>query len=200
MVRPLDSCPNCRPDPRMPGSPKAPPNDPNARYIPLSQGRFAIVDTEDYEELAKRKWYCSAKKNRAYAMRRRPGAEKRILMHRWIMNAPDNLFVDHIDGNGLNNRRANLRLCTPAQNARNRRPDRNCHSKYKGVTWGKLQNKWLATISNAGRHTHLGCFKNEIDAAITYDRKAQTLHAQFAYLNFPELAEFRKHLRNLIWA
>jgi len=120
-------------------------------------------------------------------------------MHRRIINAPKGLFVDHIDGNGLNNRKSNLRLCTPAQNARNRRPDRSCLSKYKGVTWGKLQKKWLATICKAGEKQHLGSFDNETDAAIAYDRTAQKLHAQFAYLNFPALAKFRKILRTIIF-
>ena len=106
-------------------------------------------------------------------------------MHRAILNAPKGLLVDHIDGNGLNNRKSNLRLCTFAQNAHNSRPRRNSSSRYKGVCWHKLKKKWTVSIYKGGKRTYLGYYDDEIEAALAYDRKAEELFGEFAYLNFP---------------
>lgn len=195
-----DSCANHRPHSRNPQAPQAPRDDPNARYIPLTQGRFAIVDAEDYEELAKRKWFFLAQGKTGYAGSHRSRCKKKVWMHRLIMKAPKGLYVDHIDGNGLNNRKSNLRLCTATENSQNRGPRANCYSRYKGVSWHKTNKRWNPRIVAGGKRYNLGAFKNETDAAIAYDRRAEILHAAFAYLNFPELGEFRKHARNLIWA
>jgi len=194
-----DSCGNHRLQSRNPRVPKGPPDDPNARYIPLTLGRFAIVDAEDYEELAQWKWFFSPRAKTGYAGSYQSRCKKKVWMHRQIMKAPKGLYVDHIDGNGLNNRKSNLRLCTPAQNSQNAGPRANCYSRYKGVTWHKTNKKWEPKIMANGKKYNLGSFKNETDAAVAYDRRAEILHAEFAYLNFPELAEFRKHARNLIW-
>jgi len=105
-------------------------------------------------------------------------------MHREIMNAPKGLDVDHIDGNGLNNRKSNLRLCTHAENVHNSRPMRNGSSKYKGVCWHKTYKKWYSSIGKTGKRFYLGRFDNEIDAALAYDKKAKELFGEFAYLNF----------------
>jgi len=105
-------------------------------------------------------------------------------MHRLIMNAPEGLVVDHIDRNGLNNRKCNLRLCTKAQNVQNSRPRRNRSSKYKGVFWNKLNKKWSASIHKGDKRIYLGGFDDEIEAALAYDRKAAELFGEFAYLNF----------------
>ena len=154
------------------------------RYIPLTQGGFAIVDAEDYDRLAKYKWYRRQDGNTFYAFRHHGWKGRKIIMHRGIMRAPKGLIVDHIDGNGLNNRKSNLRLCSATENARNRRPVANCHSRYKGVTWDKNQKKWQVRISDSGKCIYLGRFDNEMEAAIAYDRKAEQLFAEFAYLNF----------------
>ena len=103
------------------------------------------------------------------------------------MKAPKGTLVDHIDRNSLNNRRGNLRLCTPSQNILNTRGKKGT-SKYKGVWWNTKKNKWLAMITSKGRHFHLGFFDEEIEAAKAYDRKAVELFGEFAYLNFPEIA------------
>ncbi len=105
-------------------------------------------------------------------------------MHRAILNAPKGLLVDHIDGNGLNNRKSNLRLCTFAQNAHNSRPRRNSSSRYKGVCWHKVKKKWTVSIYKGGKRTYLGYYDDEIEAALAYDRKATELFGEFAYLNF----------------
>jgi hypothetical protein len=100
------------------------------------------------------------------------------------MDAPEDLFVDHIDHNGLNNTRANLRLCSQAQNNCNK-PSRYGASKFKGVCWNRARKKWVASIQHNGKRYDLGYFTDEIAAARAYDKKAAELHRQFACLNFP---------------
>ncbi len=158
--------------------------DKNVKLIPLTQGKFAIVDDDDYEHLNKYKW-CALKthNNKFYAVRRKNN--KTIIMHRQIMNVPEGLVVDHIDGNGLNNRKNNLRICTQAQNIHNSRPRRNRSSKYKGVFWDKVNKKWSTNIRKGDKRIYLGGFDDEIEAALAYDRKAAELFGEFAYLNFP---------------
>ena len=104
-------------------------------------------------------------------------------MHQFIMRPPKGKVVDHIDGNGLNNRRANLRLCTPRQNRRNTRPRRKT-SAFLGVS--RRGSKYLARIKHDGRQLYLGLFDDEIEAARARDRKACELFGEFAWLNFPD--------------
>jgi len=167
---------------------KHPPlKDESVKLIPLTHGKFAIVDAGDYDRLSKYKWYSNQDGNNfyAYTFLTKGNKKKRVFMHRLITNAPKGLFIDHIDGNGLNNRRCNLRLCTPAQNAQNSRPRCNGSSKYKGVFWNKTNKKWTATIHKGENRRYLGGFDDEIEAALAYDRKAAELFGEFAYLNFP---------------
>jgi HNH endonuclease len=163
----------------------APPEPPSedVRYIPLTRGKYAIVDAEDFEELSKHKWTLIRRGNSDYAGRREKG--KHISMHREIMNTPDDMVVDHINGNGLNNRKANMRNCTKAQNSYNSRP-RGGHSGYVGVTYRKSKGKYEAVIGFRGEKIYVGEFDDEIEAAKARDRKARQLQGEFAYLNFPE--------------
>ena len=161
------------------------PTEKGVRHIPLTRGKFAIVDEADFERLNRYKWHAICIRGKWYA-RRCPGG-KPIMMHREIMNAPADKLVDHIDGNGLNNRRCNLRLCTQQQNMQNRRPLIRT-SKFKGVWYCKRTRKWVATIVLDGKTIHLGRFDDEIEAARAYDRKAIELFGEFAYLNFPDEA------------
>ena len=154
-----------------------------AKLIPLTQGKFAIVDAEDYDRLSKYKW-CANKSRRSYYAVRSNG-QRQIRMHRMITSAPKGLFVDHINHNGLDNRKTNLRLCTESQNNLNRRPYGKT-SRYKGVSRHKKTNRYLAAICYQGKRFHLGTFRDEVDAAKAYDKKARELFGQFAYLNFPE--------------
>jgi hypothetical protein len=109
-------------------------------------------------------------------------------MHREIMNPPEGLVVDHIDHNGLNNRKSNLRICTRSQNQCNQyRFDGK--SKYKGVAWFKRTRKWTAAVCLRGKRYRLGYFEREIDAAMAYDKAAKKYHREFACLNFPEVAQ-----------
>jgi hypothetical protein len=159
------------------------PKDPAIRYIPLTRGEVAIVDAEDYEELSKYKWYVTRHGGNKYACRR----GKSILMHRVIMKPPRGKVVDHIDGNGLNNRRCNLRICTRAQNACNRRP-RGSASGFRGVE-KREGGKYLAVVAHRGKRNRAGLFSDPVEAARARDRLARQLHGEYAWLNLPEEAE-----------
>ncbi len=159
------------------------PPDESIRYIPLTKGKYAIVDTADYERVARYRWCVSGTRRRAYACCCMNG--KTISLHRFLTNAPKGMVVDHIDGNGLNNRQGNLRVCTQRQNIYNSRP-RGKASRFKGVGWDKRHNKWVAGIRYYGKNIYLGLFQDEAEAARAYDRKAYALFGEYAYLNFPE--------------
>jgi len=176
------SCRNFQGKRLQPNRPKVEqPKDGQIRFIPLTQGKVAIVDKEDYEELSRYKWHASSRVESCYAYRRK--GKRSLSMHREIMGEPKGMVVDHIDGNGLNNRRRNLRVCTSSQNHQNRRRTRG-RSRYKGVCWEKRRNKWRAEIMLEGRHIDIGCFADEVEAARAYDKKAKELFGEFAYLNF----------------
>ena len=153
------------------------------RKIPLTKGKFARVDLADYPRLKKYNWSAVKAPNTYYAVRYH--RKKEIRMHRQITNAPAHLVCDHIDHNGLNNTRKNLRLCTLAQNALNQKHRKGCSSRYKGVYYHKRDKTYHARIYHKGRSYHLGSFKNEKHAAKAYDKKARQLFGRFAHLNFP---------------
>jgi AP2 domain/HNH endonuclease len=155
------------------------------RHIALTKGYYATVDAADFERLNKHKWTALVTGSKVYAIRSEKG--KTILMHREILNAPPHKVVDHIDGTGLNNSQANLRLCTKQQNLYNSKP-RASRSKYKGVRYEKRTKKWIAEVTHKGKKHYLGSFDNEIAAAQAYDRKAAELFGPYARLNFPHEA------------
>jgi hypothetical protein len=162
------------------------------RRIPLTQGKYAIVDPEDFERLNKHKWHATRGNNTFYAARTIRVGKKRISlkMHREVIHPPDHLFVDHINRNGLDNRKANLRSATHLQNSWNARMSRrSAYSKYKGVTFRRGPRKWIAMISVAGERIFLGSFKDEIQAAKAYDKAAKKYHGEFAVLNFRRLTQ-----------
>ncbi len=103
------------------------------------------------------------------------------------MDTPPYLVCDHINHDGLDNRKTNLRNCTLKQNNANTRPTKGASSKYKGVTFAKREKKWVVYIKKDGRQTFLGCFDDEVEAAKAYDAAAAKLYGEFAYLNFPDL-------------
>ncbi len=164
--------------------PPEPPND-AIRYIPLTRGKYAIVDAADYERLSKHKWFANGNEEKGFYAGRWLPNHKMLLMHRAIMDPPEGMVVDHIDGTRHNNCRANLRICTPKENIRNGRPSYRSTSRFKGVHFAKKAGKWIATISCNGKSIYLGSFDAEIEAAKAYDRKARELFGEFAYLNFP---------------
>lgn len=146
------------------------------REIPLTQGKVALVDDEDYAFLMQWKWYY----NCGYAKR---GARGRITMHGTIMPSPDGTAPDHRNGNGIDNRRDNLRPATPQQNMWNRKAVTGSKSKYKGVDWYAASGTWRAYIKINGKQKHLGCYREEQDAARAYNIAAKKYHGEFARLN-----------------
>lgn len=147
------------------------------KQIPLTQGKFATVDDEDYEFLNQWKWYLS---NTGYAVRNENG--KTISMQRVILSTPIGLHSDHIDHDRLNNCRMNLRVCLPRENKANRKKQDGI-SKYKGVTWHKHNSRWTAQIMANGRKIYLGSFSSEEDAAQAYNFAAAEYHGEFAHIN-----------------
>jgi len=164
-----------------------------AKPIPLTQGKFAIVDASDYEELNQYKWHATKSGHTYYAMRRK--GRKLIRMHRQILNAPRGLVCDHINHNGLDNRKRNLRLCTQGQNCRNKSARKGCSSKYIGVSFDKQTKRFSAKICVNFKKIWIGRFKSEIEAARARDKKAIELHGEFASLNFPEEREPKSEVR-----
>lgn len=149
--------------------------------IPLSRGMFAIVDRVDLHLVRGRKWHACERNRVWYAS---SYASKPPLMHRLILDAPENVKVDHRDGDGLNNTRANLRLATHAENMRNSRLKVSNTSGFRGVYFHKQRGKWRATIRAGARRLSLGMFDTAEEAAIAYDRAAVIEHGEFASLNF----------------
>lgn len=152
------------------------------KEINLTQGQVALVDDEDFETLNGFRWYANKHGNTFYAGRnlRVDGKEKQVYMHQIILNGRG---IDHIDHNGLNNQRANLRFCTPRENMMNRQKQGNTSSVYKGVSFHKGTKKWRTTIQINGKIIHVGLYNTEADAARAYNSKAIDLFCEFANLN-----------------
>lgn len=136
-----------------------------------------LVDKSDYDRVKQHAWYI----RNGYAVAHING--KTCYLHRVIMDAQRNVFVDHINHNKLNNRRSNLRLCTRSENAMNMIKSSNCSSRFKGVVFDKSAGRYKAEIKANQRLCHLGRFDNEIDAAIAYNKAALIYFGEFAKLN-----------------
>ncbi len=158
------------------------------KEIPLTQGKVALVDDCDYEYLSQWKWYTLQCGNVAYAVRTaRQGRQHRVTMHREILHRAGFVFkfVDHINHNGLDNRRCNLRPATVSQNNQNRRPrQRNNKSGAKGVWWDRCGQMWYARVRSRGKVV-ANQFKDFDEAVAWRDQKAKELHGEFAVLNRP---------------
>jgi len=159
------------------------PPDESIRYIPMTKGVFAIIDAADYERVSEHKWFALVAGCRTYAHCYRNG--KNVALHRFLMDPPKGMVVDHIDGNGLNNRRRNLRVCTQQQNTYNSRP-RGKSPRFKGVCWDKSKGRWVVYIRHNGRDILIGRFTNKTEAAKAYDNKAHELFREYPYLKFPQ--------------
>ena len=148
--------------------------------LKLNSNYVTLVDKDVYELIKKDKWFYGV--GGSY-VGKNIGSGKQILLHRFIMNTPKGLHTDHINGNHLDNRRCNLRICTAAQNQFNSRKHKIQTSKYKGVSWYKRDKCWRAYININKRQIHLGYFSDETKAAKRYNTEAKRLYKQYAFVN-----------------
>lgn len=154
------------------------------KEIPLTQGKVALVDDEDYEWLTRWKWTACKDKDNWYAMRREGYPKRRnVKMHRVVINAPSEMEVDHRDRNGLNNQKYNLRLCNTVQNSRNRRVRSDSRTGVKGVVFRVETEKYRVTICVNGKRKNLGQYDTIEDAAKAYNKAALKYFGEFANLN-----------------
>ena len=147
----------------------------------------AIIDAEDWDRIKHLTWgygYGASKKlGYSQYVGANLGNNKAVLLHRFIMNTPKGFHTDHINGNKLDNRKLNLRICTPQQNQFNSRKHKINTSKYKGVSWYKRDSCWRAYVNLNRRQLHLGYFDKEIDAVKAYNEKAEEIYGNFACIN-----------------
>ena len=154
------------------------------KEIQLTRGKVAIVDDDIFEELSKHKWWCSGN---GYATRDSSlclGERTTIRLHREVLQTPDGMETDHINGDRLDNRRENLRVCKRSENSKNQKKRADNISGYKGVSWSKPNRKWRATIMMDYKTVHLGYFDDKQVAARAYDEAACKLYGEFARTNF----------------
>lgn len=165
------------------------PNIPDGAVgVQLPRGLVAIVDRADADWVGEWNWHCSAARAQAHVLRRTTagGAKTTIWLHRAVLQAPEDFQVDHINGNPLDNRKANLRACTPQQNSWNGK-QRSTIQPYKGVSIEPAApHLWRARICVDGKLYRLGAFDKAEDAAEAYDAAAVEFFGEFARLNFPD--------------
>lgn len=159
-----------------------------SKQIPLSgkngAGKYTIVDDEDYERSLCVKWNLNPEGYVTRSTPRKNGKQSTIGIHRFITNAPSGYLIDHINGDRLDNRKSNLRLCTRRENARNAGAQKRTSSNYKGVSWDKHRNKWRVQIRTYEKQLYIGIFADKIEAAHAYDAAALKYHGEFARTNF----------------
>ena len=156
----------------------------NIAYVPLTKGYEAIIDAADVPLVeglnwtAKVTYLCNGDVRTVYAFRMETnaGVQKMVTMHRAILMTPDEMHTDHIDMDGLNNRRSNLRSVTPAQNQHNTRGNCKSTSGIKGVTWESGRGKWKARIETHGVQKYLGRFDTPEEAAAAYAEASAKYH------------------------
>lgn len=148
--------------------------------LKIADGKAEVqIDEQDIPLVEGRRWRVMTVKGISYAV-----SNYGVLMHRLIMNAPDGVFVDHENRDGLDNRKStNLRLCSNAQNMMNVTKSIGKSSRFKGVSWHKRAAKWCATIQKEGQSIHLGTYAREEIAALQYDRAARLMFGKFARTN-----------------
>ena len=156
-------------------------------FVPLTKGYESVIDAADVTLVAGFNWTAKVRRRAdgavlcVYAYRRICVGRKSqtVFMHRAIAGTPDGLQTDHIDGNGLNNSRSNLRIATSTENSCNRQKTSNNKSGFKGVYFDKAKEKWLAQIMLLGKTRRLGGYANIEDAAAAYAKASAELHGEF---------------------
>jgi hypothetical protein len=159
------------------------------KEYPMHCGRIALIDDEDYERVSTLSWRSQRCGRTFYALHnpKQPTTLKVVRMHRFILQISyigKIAEVDHINGNGLDNRKSNLRVCSHAQNSRNRKKwEIPCSSKYKGVNFDKATGRWLTRVHSMGKTHVIGRFDTEEEGAIEYNKAAKRLFGEYARLN-----------------
>ena len=160
------------------------------KEIELSRGYKAIVDDEDYERLSQWAWKISTCNSGVYATRWVPESDSNrrqlVRMHVDIMNPPTGMLVDHVNGDTLDNRRCNLRVCTKGQNQMNMRRNSRNTSGYRGVHWHAKCGKWVAMIKVNGERHYLGLFESVEAAAVAYAEASRKYHGEFGRPDLPQ--------------
>lgn len=160
----------------------------NVAFITLTMGYESVIDADDVTMVSDRNWSALVRRKKdgevrtVYAISNKTvgaGKQKMIFMHRVLLGPPDGMHCDHIDGDGLNNRRANIRAATPSQNHCNQRTAYNSESGTKGVFRHKGRRKWQAAITKNGKRFYLGSFDTKEAAAAAYSSASAKLHGQF---------------------
>lgn len=150
------------------------------KAIEVRAGIFVLVDDDDFEMVSKFNWHLSFQNDGAFYCRRWDRSlSKNVRLHRQITGAKPGELVDHINGDTLDNRKQNLRIATPLQNARNKKLAKNNTSGFKGVEWESRRSKWLASIRVEGKRRHLGYFDDAMAAAETYEAASKNIFGEF---------------------
>ena len=154
----------------------------DAAFVPLTRGYVAIIDIVDLPLVEGQNWSALVLPRAVYAQRCEwiDGKRTTVMLHRKILQAPPGLQVDHINSNGLDNRRSNIRLASRSQNAHNQRRSCKNTSGFKGVLFDMARGKWRAQINLNGRHELIGCFCSAEAAFSAYSDAATRLHGEFA--------------------
>lgn len=158
----------------------------NFKYISLNKGNCTIVDNDEYEKFGNLTWFiCNGYAKRSFRLKsvERSKSNRQAHLHREILNAPKGMCIDHINGDKLDNRKSNLRLCTNQENIRNSKVMIKNTSGFKGVSWMKSKSKWRARIKVNMREIHLGLFASKLDAVRCYNKGAKRYFSDFAYIN-----------------
>ena len=164
------------------------------KSLQLTRGLSTFLDDADHERFSGLRWHADGSRGRFYARRtmRSDGTKQHVMLHRLIVDAPQGLVVDHINGDSLDNRRSNLRICTLAENNRNHRGlASNNTSGFRGVNC--VPAHWRAFIKVNGVLKQIGRFDCPIKAAKAYDAAALEYHGEFASLNFPDTPSTEAH-------